>query len=122
MGNVSALQPPSSPVRFLASSWLDLFASVYRRFPALPGRVLSAAGFELFNGILRSPFWGGLGQRVAPVHAERVQLLLDLGECHQRFAYLTGRCPDWHVGLWLRSALPTGGVFIDIGANVGWFT
>ena len=105
-----------------ARAWLLLFSHIYRRFPWLPGRLLRAAGFDVFGNSLRSRFWARCGHQVAPIFKEKLPMLLDMGECHHRYAFITGRCPDFHVELWLRNALDHGGLFIDVGANIGWFT
>ena len=107
---------------FFRRGWLNLFSCLNRRIHVFPGRILNMAGFDLFTGNLHSDYWGEVGKLVGKVDDGKMLMQLDMKECHQRFSYITGRGHDEHIARWIRSTLTEGSCFIDIGANIGWFT
>jgi hypothetical protein len=81
---------------------LDAFAPLFLEVP--PGAVGSGSGRPV--------------RKILMKHGYR--MLVDLKVPEQREAWRTGTYEDRMIGL-ARKALPDGGVFLDIGANVGFY-
>jgi FkbM family methyltransferase len=94
-----------------APAWFRAARAVIRRLPA--GR------FRAFNLLARAPlppFADRLGADVG-----RLRYRCDLRDLVAREMCLTGGYAPLEAAL-VRAALPEGGTFVDVGANIGYFT
>ena len=98
-----------------------------RYAPDTAQRRLRALFFETPLGFtrLRRPALNALKRRGGPLDAElfgyKVRFHPDDNTSDAKAALL-GRCFNATELTWLRRALPDGGVFVDVGANMGFFT
>ena len=94
-----------------APAWFRAARAVVRRLPA--GR------FRAFNLLARAPL-PPFGDRLGP-QAGRLAYRCDLRDLIAREMCLTGGYAPLETAL-VRASLPAGGTFVDVGANIGYFT
>lgn len=66
--------------------------------------------------------WHQIGILNARLNETPYNLLLDMKHWHQRWTYIKGHYPEPHVTGILDTHLGEGGLFVDIGANIGVHT
>lgn len=93
--------------------------SFQRTYHMLPKRL-----YLRFKRMVDEPSerWQSLGTYQRNLKETPYQLILYMGQWHQRWTYIKGHYPEPHITALLNRQLTAGDIFIDVGANIGVHT